>query len=165
MNLCFEHPLTAWTTYGSPSSPRGPSPVSSQPGLGKQHSGPFLLILIPVPYKPVENGMGGGNSCLYLPPQMVETPRDQFVVGGSLTPLKGVLWTQLQLFIHSLNTPFVQLWGPERNPTRYSPTWDHSWLCLNTDLGAPLRRGRGQLLLWISATSPGGEGLKRFLKI
>ena len=96
-------------------------PFSSEQSAwpGKQHSGPSLLIPVPVPYKPAEEGMGGGNSCLYLPPQMVETPRDQFVVGGSLTPLKGVLWTQPQLFIHSLNTPFVQLWGPERNPTRY----------------------------------------------
>lgn len=164
MNLSFEHPLTTWTTYGSPSSPKGPSPASSQPGLQKQHSGPSLLIPVPVPCKPGEEGAGGGNSCLYLPPQMVETPKDQFAVGGSLTPLKGVPWPLPQLFICFLNKPFVTA-DLRGIPPGTVPTWDHPWLCLNTDLGAPLRRGRGQLLLWISAPGPGAEGLKIFWKI
>lgn len=83
---------------------------------------------------------------------------------GPLTPLKGVPWPLPQMFIRFLNKPFVPA-DLSGIPPSTGPMWDHPWVCLNTDLGAPLRRGQGQLLLWISAPSPGAEGLKIFWNI
>lgn len=118
---------------------------------------------------PAKLGRGsgeGGDSCPYLPPQVDETPGDQFAPEGSLKTLsRGVPWALPQLVTRSLNKPFIQLWGPERNPTRYRPTLGSSLALSDTRLGTSLRRGLGQLLPWIPAPSPGRESLKMFWKI
>lgn len=58
--------------------------------------------------------------------------------------------------------PSVTLWGPEKNPTRYRPRWEHLALC-DPRLGAPPGEGWASPPLNLS-TQPGQGGSENFLE-